>query len=408
MGRKKKNKSTTAALTRKVGRSRPKPRSAPRKASAKKKKKAANIVQAVLNADKLRELYSTMVKCRMLAERIYGARISPPQPDRVISGLEATLVGAGAHLLPQDCIALEHSGFIASLIKGTPLGLVLARTRETQTNNGAGRAASPAREVATAMKLSMATGLALAQEMKGKGAVTLMFCTQDLGIQNPGIQNQRTLAFDPDAMALAATQKLPVVCLVESSFDTRSQSLAQGVAAGDDPAYYPKIAVDGCDVVAVFRVAQEAIRRAREGHGPAVIECLTSRTNGLADDAGHHSLVGNAAQTPLPADPLSFMEQYLRRRDLWSDEWSRLVVSAFTRELDDALASVDGAGEPRRPLRQRVHSRWLEAARPGNGIAATSRYAPRAVTVTTRVLSSGNCAWFASYYKDECQTCRSL
>jgi acetoin:2,6-dichlorophenolindophenol oxidoreductase subunit alpha len=311
MGRKNKNKSAT--VTRKGRKPKSNSRSAPRKASAKKKK-PANIVQAVLNADKLRELYSTMMKCRMLAERIYGAQISQHQPESVISGLEATLVGAGAHLLPQDCIALGHSGYIASLIKGTPLGLILARMRETETNNGAGKATSS--QAAAPMKLSMATGLALSQEMKGKGAVTLTFCTH----------HPRTLAFDPDAMALAAAQKLPMVCLVESSFDARSESLAQG-AAGDDPAYYPRIAVDGCDVVAVFRVTQEAIRRAREGHGPALIECLTSRTNGLS-------------QSSLSLDPLTFMEQYLRRRDLWSDEWSRLLVAAFTRELDDALASV--------------------------------------------------------------------
>ncbi len=334
MGRKKKTKSVTAAVTRKAGRSRSNSQSATRKASAKKQK-PGNTVQAVLNADKLRGLYTTMVKCRMLAGRIYGAQISQHQPDRDISGLEATLVGAGAHLLPQDCIALEHSGFIASLIKGTPLGLILARTRETQINNGIGKATSPAREVGASIKFSMATGLALAQEMKGKGAVTLMFCIQD-----PCIKDHGTPAFDPDAMALAATQKLPMVCLVESSFDTRTVSLAQGAAAGDDSAYYPRIAVDGCDVVAVFRVAQEAIRRAREDHGPALIECLTSRANGPAEDPGNYALARNVAQAPLSADPLSFMEQYLRRRDLWSDEWSRLMVAAFTRELDDALASV--------------------------------------------------------------------
>jgi pyruvate dehydrogenase E1 component alpha subunit len=265
-----------------------------------------------------------MVKCRMLAERMYGAQISQHQPDRAISGLEATLVGAGAHLLPQDCMALEHSGFIASLIKGTPLRVILARTRANQVNNGGGKTVSPARDAGASMKRSMATGVALAQEMKGRGAVTLMFCIGDGG----------TLAFDPDAMALAARQKLPMVCLVESSFGTSSESLALSATAGDDSTYYPRIAVDGCDVVAVFRVTQEAIRRAREGHGPALIECVTSRTNGLAENAGHRE-PGNALQAPL-----LFMEQYLRRRDLWSDEWSRLLVATFTRELDDALAFI--------------------------------------------------------------------
>ncbi len=136
--------------------------------------------------------------------------------------------------------------------------------RSPSTNN-----ASPA------TTLSMATGLALAQAMKGKGAVTLMFATHD---------SARTV-FEPDAMTLAATQKLPIVCLVESRFDSSAEthvlpipSDSHGVGTG----YYPKITVDGCDVVAVFRVAQEAIRRARQGHGPAVIECMTSRAQWAA------------------------------------------------------------------------------------------------------------------------------
>jgi TPP-dependent pyruvate/acetoin dehydrogenase alpha subunit len=330
MGRKKKNKSATAAVARKVKKRKSNARPTARKASAKNKKPAATTL-AVLNADKLKQLYCTMMKCRMLAERIAGARISRQQPDRDISGFEATLVGAGAHLLPQDCVIMEHSGFIASLIKGTPLPLIFSRARDPQGKNGVGKSVLSSGKAASAKKLTMSAGLALAHEMKGKGAVALIFCTQ----------NPETLAFDADAMALAATHKLPMVCLVESSIDTPSQSQAPSAVAGDDPGYYPRIPVDGCDAVAVFRVAQEAIRRAREGHGPALIECLVSRTNGLAADAGNDATAPNAPPALFSADPLSFMEQYLRRRDLWSDEWSRLMVAAFARELNDAAAAVD-------------------------------------------------------------------
>ena len=325
MGSKKKNKSATVAVARKVKKRKSTSRSAARKASAKSKKPTSTAL-AVLNADKLKQLYCTMVKCRMLAKQIAGARISRHEPGRVVSGFEATLVGAGAHLLPQDCVVVEHSGLISGLIKGAPLRSILARARETQGNNGAGKSALPSGEVGVAKKLTMTAGLALAQEIKGKGAVALIFCTQ----------NPEALAFDADAMALAATHKLPMVCLVERGFDTPSQSHAPSAVTGDDPGYCPRIAVDGCDVVAVFRVAQEAIRRAREGHGPAVIECLTSRTSGLAED----ETVRNAVPATLSADPLSFMEQYLRRRNLWTDEWARSMVAGFARELDDTITPM--------------------------------------------------------------------
>ena len=38
----------------------------------------------------------------------------------------------------------------------------------------------------------------------------------------------------------------------------------------------------------------------------------------------------------LAQDPISFMEHYLRRRDLWSDEWSRSILDGFNRQLNEA------------------------------------------------------------------------
>src|SRR5215471_1318198 len=125
MGAKKKNKPAAAATKRKGKSSRPKAQPAQRKAPTKKKKPEID-VQPVLNNQKLKELYATMVKCRLLAERVQSLQKSAHKTQHDSYGLEAMLVGAGAHLLPQDCIALEHSSFISSLINGRPIQSILA------------------------------------------------------------------------------------------------------------------------------------------------------------------------------------------------------------------------------------------------------------------------------------------
>jgi TPP-dependent pyruvate/acetoin dehydrogenase alpha subunit len=89
----------------------------------------------------------------------------------------------------------------------------------------------------------------------------------------------------------------------------------------------------------VFRVTQEAIRRAREGHGPAVIECITSRTSTTKQRAGKDAIARYIAQ-----DPLTFMEHYLRRKNLWMDESSHSMVATFRKELDEAFASLEKSG----------------------------------------------------------------
>jgi TPP-dependent pyruvate/acetoin dehydrogenase alpha subunit len=325
MPRKKKNKSAATAKKQKGKSSKAKSTSA-RKASGKKQK-AETEVLPVLNAEKLKELYAAMVKCRMLAERMQN----DPRENRTgdsVSGFEATLVGAGAHLLSKDCIAMEHGSFVASLIKGTPLHSILAR-KIGHRSNGMGEAVASKHDGDAVAALNMQTVLSLAAEMKDKSAVTLMFCTY----------NPETLVFDSTTMATAAMQKLPLVCLVESNINSPLElpnQVASGPYIGADPAFYPRIPVDGCDVVGVFRVAQEAIRRAREGHGPALIECLTARSSTTVTNEAAQSSAQYLAQ-----DPLSFMEQYLRRRDLWSDEWSRSIIEGFNQQLNETVTSSE-------------------------------------------------------------------
>jgi len=54
----------------------------------------------------------------------------------------------------------------------------------------------------------------------------------------------------------------------------------------------PSVIVDGNDVLAVHEVAGEAVRRARAGEGPTLIECKTYRTRAHSEgmrDAGYRT-----------------------------------------------------------------------------------------------------------------------
>jgi pyruvate dehydrogenase E1 component alpha subunit len=314
----------------------------------------------VLNNEKLKDLYAIMLKCRMLAERVRSLQPSARKNLHDFYGREAMLVGAGAHLLPQDCIALEHGTFVSSLIKGTPIQSFLARSQTHENGNAQAPLSASAPTASASITLSMTAVLQRAESMKGSGAVMLMCCTRDPG----------SLIFESDAMALAATQKLPMVGLVESSFDSRTDLPGQpsGPYVGADPAFYPNIPVDGNDVVAVFRVAQEAIRRAREGHGPAVIECITSRgakeQRALKDTTNRH----------IAQDPLMFMEQYLRRKNLWTDEWSHSLVAASRKELDETFAAIEKSQDLAAGLGNISSS---------DGRTSRTSAAPPAVTVVT-------------------------
>ncbi len=95
-----------------------------------------------------------------------------------------------------------------------------------------------------------------------------------------------------EAMNLAGVRRLPIVFVLDNNgfaYSTPAH-LEYGVThlAERAAAYgFPGQVVDGTDVVAVYRAAQEAIERARGGGGPTLLELVTLRMEGHAvhDDA---------------------------------------------------------------------------------------------------------------------------
>jgi TPP-dependent pyruvate/acetoin dehydrogenase alpha subunit len=80
------------------------------------------------------------------------------------------------------------------------------------------------------------------------------------------------------------------------------------------------VIVDGQDVVAVWRVAQESVYRARNGGGATLIDCRM-----------------DAAR-----DPLAHMEHYLRKRSLWDQAWREKAEAEITAEVE--------GGKDKRPV----------------------------------------------------------
>lgn len=295
-------------------------KSKPSGAAASKSSKAKTVVAAVLDSQKLQSLYAIMLKTRLLSQRA-GEILSAQQKNSITAGREAVLAGAIAHTFSEDSTAAMQNSLLTSFIRGTPLKSVFEQIIPPGQQLSNGSASDESR--IDSSESTLARGMALANEIKGTSNAVLVFTGE--------------FSADPDAhyeeLALAAQSKLPLVCLAETAnIEERATNLPTKGAA-----HFPRIAVDGNDVVAVFRVAQEAVRRARAGHGPSLIECVMpehSATNPLAEET---------------RDPLAFMQQYLQRRNLWSDEWKQKIADEFREELDMAIANTENvrAGEGR-------------------------------------------------------------
>ena len=97
----------------------------------------------------------------------------------------------------------------------------------------------------------------------------------------------------------------------------------------------------------MYRVAQEAIERARSGGGPTLIEAKTYRcySHPEIDPANYRS--ADEVEDRKSKDPIAAMEIYLTGKGSFTTTWKKQIAESFRKELDDAVevAESDRRGE---------------------------------------------------------------
>jgi pyruvate dehydrogenase E1 component alpha subunit len=265
-----------------------------------------------LDDGKLKRLYSEVLHCRMLSERarrLRGRSVSAG-PDDYSPGREAIFAGSLTHLAEGDCVVSSHRDLICHYAGKTPLKTIFRRLRAKKPGDGVEEFSrmiiAPTLLPESSAPIGMGTGMALSFKTRKLPFVTMAFSSDEMYGQSPW----------HEAVRFSALHKLPIVHVIH--FPSRTKAKARPDPKDLEAAALsygmPPIIVDAGDAVAIYRVTFEAIRRAREGHGPALIVCIRTRLDGL-----------------------EFMEDYLRKKKLWSDDWRNGLEKKFRAEMDKAV-----------------------------------------------------------------------
>jgi TPP-dependent pyruvate/acetoin dehydrogenase alpha subunit len=192
---------------------------------------------SLISNAKLIALYTSMLACRRISEKSKTSGKKKPGSAESIVGHEAAMVGSAIDLLPNDAVA-------PALWPETAL-----------------MAINPSASIAGS--IGQATRSAAAESKSGK--ITLLFTNG----------RQSTHAGWLKALTLAAERNLPMLFISLNS--PALSHISENPLPLKRKGYsLPVIRVDGDDVVAVYRVASEAIVHARKGHGPTLIDCQPS------------------------------------------------------------------------------------------------------------------------------------
>lgn len=230
------------------------------------------------------EMYERMLRIRKFEEEGTRQFIAGAIPGAFHAsiGQEATIVGGCMALRDDDWMTGTHRSHGHPIGKGAGLNALMAELMGKQTGVCKGRGGSMhladnsvgivGESAIVGGGIPLATGCGLSAKVRGTDQVCLCFF-------GDGAVNQGTFH---ESLNMASLWKLPVIYLCENNgyaiTTSVSMSHAQTEIAKRAESYgMIGLWVDGQDVRAVYEVASEAVRRAREGLGPTLIEAKTYR-----------------------------------------------------------------------------------------------------------------------------------
>jgi pyruvate dehydrogenase E1 component alpha subunit len=298
-------------------------------------------------------MFKTMNRIRLfetkLQEFFAAGRI--PGFVHLYIGEEAVATGACASLTDTDSITSTHRGHGHLIAKGGNLKLMMAEIFGKSSGYCKGKGGS--------MHIAdfdlgilgangivggggpLAVGAGLAAKYRKTKDVTVCFF-------GDGASNQGTTQ---EALNMASAWKLPVVFVNENNGYGISCPQCKSMAVtdiADRAAAYdmPGVVVDGNDVLAVFEAVGEAVKRARKGEGPSLIECKTYRWRGHFEGDACTYRCDEELKEWIAKDPIPRFEEKLVENGVLKADGVAKIKAELAAELDEAIAFAEKSPLP--------------------------------------------------------------
>jgi pyruvate dehydrogenase E1 component alpha subunit len=270
----------------------------------------------------------------------------------VCIGQEASVTGSCLALRDDDFICPTHRGHGQCLAKGMDPRKMMAELYGKKTGSSMGRGGSM--HMADREKgilcgiailgggLPFGSGVAMAAKLRSSDQVVLGFFGE--GASNEGIVHE--------TMNLAALWNLPIIFFCESNqyaeLSHRDFHLKVDTVAKRAEGYgMPGFTVDGNDVLAVYRVTYDAVKRARAGEGPSLIDSITCRWEGhYVGDPMAYRAEGDLEKWK-KMDPISRLEKKLFKDGIVNKATKAEILAEIERTIDDAVQFAESSPYPR-------------------------------------------------------------
>ncbi len=292
---------------------------------------------SLISNSKLIDLYANLLKFQWMEQRSAAARKDSNKNGRArLRECAAGMVGAVIDLGPEDSVSAFPLAYEIGVSRRLPFAThgsltsgngIAAQNHTSLSQSGAARNGSHS-GAPNPVQMHTVIGAALAGKTRNNGKVTVIFA------------HHENREWWQEAVQIASAHALPMIFVdplsgngIPAAPKVRTRS-SKTAARPEGPAF-PVMTVDRHDVVAIYRVASEAIARARKGRGPTLIECQPflpsgtppARANGKAKHIGKRDAVVN-------------MENYLRGKGLFKTQLKSEILASLQKELEPASDTV--------------------------------------------------------------------
>ncbi len=306
-----------------------------------------------LDKETLLRLYDTMVTIRAFETKVKEefAKGRIPGFVHLYAGEEAVATGVIANLTEDDTITSTHRGHGHCIAKGCDVDGMMAEIFGKASGLCKGKGGSMhIADVSKGMLGAngivgggppLACGAALSAQVLGTDQVCVCFF-------GDGAAQEGTFH---ESLNLASIWNLPVIFIAENNGFAESTPASYHCAIeniGDRAASYgiPGASVDGMDVFAVYEAAQEAVKRARQGRGPSLLECKTYRFNGHFEGDGQAYKTDELQQSMLARDPIVHFRSVVTEQNLLTNEELDAIDARVKQSIDYAVAFADNSPYP--------------------------------------------------------------
>jgi len=297
-------------------------------------------------------LLEQMLLVRAYENAIVAGSIAGKVPGTCTSvGQEAAAVGVVNALSTDDLILTNHRSAGHLLARGADPGRMLAEVMGRSDGYCQGMSGSlhiSAKELGVVMtstivgaELSMATGVALAQQMQNQPGIVACFFGDGAACEG---------SFH-ESLNLASLWNLPILYVCENNHwqafvHRREATSREHIADWADSYRIPSSTVDGNDVSAVLDAARQAREIVRETGRPYLLETLTYRTRGHfePDDQAYVDPAERAAW--LARDPIALCRQKLAESGLLTPADADGLAARVEERIAAALAFAENSPYP--------------------------------------------------------------